>query len=391
MFKKQIPRGVVVLGLVSMCMDISSEMVHSLLPVFMTGVLGVSALAVGVVEGIAESTASIVKIFSGAVSDWLGKRKPLLLLGYGLATVTRPLFPLAQSLDAVLVARFTDRIGKGIRGAPRDALMADITPADMRGSAYGLRQSMDTIGAFMGPLISILLMLATMNDFRFVFAAAIIPAALAVLVIVFGVKEPEIAKLQEKKIFPLRRDQLALMPLSFWTIVVLGAVLTMARFSDAFLVLRAHDAGLGAAFLPVVFIIMNMVYTLFSWPAGIVADRIGKKTVLLSGIGMLIVADVVLSQADDIRMVFVGAVLWGAHMGLTQGILTAFVADQAPPHLRGTAFGIYHFVTGIALFFASLLAGLLWTEFSAHVTFEAGAAFAAIALAGFVFMPARYR
>lgn len=389
MSKKSIPKGVFMLGFVSMFMDVSSEMIHSLLPVFMTGVLGVSALAVGVVEGIAESTASILKIFSGAFSDWIGKRKPLLLLGYGLATLTRPLFPLANSIEAVLLARFTDRIGKGIRVAPRDALMADITPPEVRGAAYGLRQSLDTVGSIAGPLIAMILMLATFDNFRFVFTAAIFPAVIVIILIVFGVKEPEIPRLEEKRGFPLKKEQLSKLPPLFWMIAALGSVLMLARFSDAFLILRAHESGVRAAYLPIVLMVMNVIYMLVSWPAGILADRFGKKNVFLCGILALVMADFVLAHANTVDVVLAGAWIWGLHMGLTQGVVTAMIADQAPSHLRATAFGIYDFMTGIALFFASLIAGFLWKDFGPHFTFQAGAVFAVIALIGFLLMPGK--
>lgn len=383
---KTMPKGVVALGFVSMFMDISSEMIHSILPVFMMTVLGASALWVGIVEGISESTAAIVKIFSGAISDWIGKRKPLLLLGYGLATVTRPLFPIADSIHMVLLARFTDRIGKGIRVAPRDALLADITPTEIRGAAYGLRQSMDTIGAFTGPLLAILLMLWTANDFRFVFWAAMVPALLVLLIIVFAIKEPPRAKETEKKPFPLKKDQLKLLGRAFWFVTALGAILTLARFSDAFLILRGDSLGLSVAYAPAILIAMNLVYSLSAWPAGILSDHIGRTGMLACGIGVLIAADLVLALAAGPVMLFIGAGLWGLHMGLTQGILTAIVADTAPAHLRGTAFGMYNLMTGVALLVASVMAGALWKFWGPAPAFIAGAVFSAIALCGFLLL-----
>lgn len=380
---KNIPKGVFALGFVSMFMDISSEMIHSVLPLFLTTALGVSALSVGIIEGIAESTAAIVKIFSGAISDWIGKRKPLLLLGYGLALLARPLFPLADSFNTVLFARFSDRIGKGIRVAPRDAFLADITPAEIRGAAYGLRQSLDNIGAIIGPGIAMLLMVWTLNDFRFVFWMAIIPAIVAMLVIVFGIKEPVRQKTEEKRPFPLQKAQLKLLPLTFWLITLVAAVFTLARFSDAFLILRADSLGLGAAYAPVILIVMNIAYAASSWPAGILSDKIGRAGLLFSGLLVLAASDMVLAAASSSAFVFAGAALWGLHMGLTQGIVTAYIADVAPAHLRGTAFGMYNLLTGAALLLASVVAGWLWKDYGAGATFTAGAVFAALSLIGF--------
>lgn len=386
MSRTAMPKGVYALGFVSMFMDISSEMIHSLLPLFLTGVLGASALSVGILEGIAEATASIIKIFSGAVSDWIGRRKPLLLLGYGLATLTKPLFPLADSFATVLTARFIDRIGKGIRAAPRDAFLADITPEPMRGAAYGLRQSMDTMGAFIGPLAAMLLMIWTFNDYRTVFWIAVIPALIVIVIIVFGIREPERATAREKKTFPLKPDQLKLLSPVFWGVTAVASVLTLARFSEAFLILRGDSIGLGAAFAPAILIAMNVVYSLSAWPVGILSDRIGRQGLLVAGIAMLIIADMVLAYAHTPLLVFIGAGLWGLHMGLTQGIITAYVAGSVPAHLRGTGFGVYNFVTGVVLLLASVIAGYLWSAYGPVVTFVGGAAFSAISLLGFLVM-----
>lgn len=379
----KMPRGVIVLGFVSMFMDVSSEMVHSILPLFMVSVLGASALSVGFIEGVAESTAYIVKIFSGALSDWTRKRKPLLLLGYGLAAVTRPLFPLAENIHAVLVARFMDRIGKGIRAAPRDALLADITPPELRGSAYGLRQSMDTIGSFLGPLVAMVLMYLSADDYRFVFWMAAIPAAFVVLIIAFGVREPELPPLKERRKFPLAFDQLGSLNPGFWGVVAVGACLTLARFSEAFLVLRGDSVGLDAALAPAVLIVMNMVYSFSAYPVGILSDNIGKTTPFLFSICFLVVADLMLAFAAHPLMVFAGAALWGLHMGFSQGVLTAMVADHAPAHLRGTAFGLYNLVAGLAMFLASFVAGILWKFSGPAATFGAGAVFSLLSLCGF--------
>lgn len=380
---KGMPQGIVALGFVSLFMDVSSEMIHSLLPLFMTQALGLTALAVGVVEGVAESTASIVKIFSGSFSDWIGKRKPLLLAGYGLSALVKPLFPLAHSLDTVLLARFSDRVGKGIRVAPRDALVADITPQNARGAAYGLRQTMDTIGAFTGPALAIALMFLTADNYRFVFSVAVIPAVLVVLIIVFAIDEPA-SQTAAKKPFPLQKDKIRLLPRAFWMITALGAILTLARFSEAFLILRANTLHMNDALAPVIMIVMNVVYALCAWPAGALSDRIGKMGLLCAGIAALILADGVLAFAHGLPMLFAGVALWGLHMGLTQGIITAFVADQAPADLRGTAFGLHNLATGGALLLASVLAGALWAAFGPVATFITGAALSALSLCGMV-------
>ncbi len=382
----KLPRSVVMLGLVSFAMDLSSEMIHALLPLFLVTVLGASALSVGVIEGVAEATAAIARVFSGAISDWLGRRKPLLLLGYGLAALTKPLFPLATGISEVLFARFVDRIGKGIRGAPRDALIADITPPPLRGAAYGLRQSMDTAGAFAGPLLALALMAATADNFRLVFWFAVIPAFVCVALIVFGVHERtpahETGRPRASRPFPVQRSEIARLPRLFWKITALGTVLTLARFSEAFLLLRAESTGLAVTWAPAMLIVMNVVYAASAYPLGALSDRINRKTLLAGGIGLLIAADITLALAANAWDVGAGAALWGLHMGATQGLMTAIVADTAPGDLRGTAFGLFNLITGIALLAASVIAGMLWTLSGPAMTFYAGAVFAAVALAG---------
>ena len=378
----KVPRTVWALGFVSLCMDLSSELVHGLLPVFMTAVLGASMLAVGVVEGIAEATASIVKLFSGVLSDRVGRRKPLVVLGYALAAASKPLFPLAGSVPLVLVARFMDRVGKGIRGAPRDALIADVTPAEVRGAAYGLRQALDTVGAVLGPLAAIGLMLLLASDIRAVLWVAVVPAILSVVVLVLFVREPPATSTAHAN--PLSRTALGELTLRYWFVVALGAVFTLARFSEAFLVLRAQDLGMALAMVPIVLVVMNLAYTAIAYQAGLAADKGHRNHLLLWGLIALIAADLVIASFASLAALFAGVVLWGAHMGLTQGLLSALVADTAPAPLRGTAFGVFHLVSGVALLAASVLAGWLWSEHGAAATFAAGAAFAATALAGLV-------
>jgi MFS family permease len=378
----RVPRTVWALGFVSLCMDLSSELVHGLLPVFMTAVLGASMLAVGVVEGIAEATASIVKVFSGVLSDRLGRRKPLVVFGYALAAASKPLFPLAGSVLLVLVARFMDRVGKGIRGAPRDALIADVTPAEVRGAAYGLRQALDTVGAVLGPLAAIGLMILLASDIRAVLWVAVVPAILSVVVLVLFVREPPATPAGHAN--PVSRAALGELTLRYWFVVALGAVFTLARFSEAFLVLRAQDLGMALAMVPVVLVVMNVAYTAIAYQAGLAADKGYRNHLLVWGLIALIAADLVIASFASLAALFAGVVLWGAHMGLTQGLLSALVADAAPAPLRGTAFGVFHLVSGVALLVASVLAGWLWSEHGAAATFYAGAAFSATALAGLV-------
>ena len=370
------------LGFVSMFMDISSEMIHALLPVYMVTVLAAPVITVGIIEGVAEATASFTKLFSGALSDWWGARKPLAVLGYGLAAITKPVFPLVGSIGALFAARFVDRIGKGIRDAPRDALVTDLTPADMRGAAFGLRQALDTVGAFLGPAIAMTLMLLTSGNFTLVFWLAVPPAFISLGLIIFAVKEPACTPVM-KCGFPLNRETLAVMPRAFWGVTAMAAMFTLARFSEAFLILKGTSAGLPASLAPAVLIVMNIVYAAGAYPAGVLADRPGgRRRGLAISLICLIAADVVLAQAQDMALFALGIALWGAHMALSQGLLSALVADHAPAHLRGTAFGIFNLVSGASLLAASVIAGTLWDWAGPAATFQAGAAFAILALAG---------
>lgn len=368
-----VPKGVWALGLVSMFMDISSEMIHALLPIYMVTALGTSTLAVGVIEGIAEATAAITKIFSGSLSDWLGRRKELAVLGYGLAAFTKPVFPLASGLSWLITARFIDRIGKGIRGAPRDALVADIAPPELRGASFGLRQSLDTIGAFLGPILAIGLMLVTANQFTTVFWVAVIPAFLAFTLIAFAVHEPERPVELRRVVSPLSRSELARLGSHYWWVVGVAVVFTLARFSEAFLILRAQSVGLPIALIPAVLVLMNIVYAASAYPVGVLSDRMDRRVLLMGGLVLLIFADVALAMAASIGVVALGVVFWGLHMGMTQGLLTALVADAAPAELRGTAYGMFNLTTGIALLGASVMAGALWDACGPTVTFLVGA------------------
>jgi len=374
-----IPRSIWMLGFVSLFMDVSSELIHSLLPVFMVTSLGATALVVGLVEGVAEATALIVKVFSGTLSDYLGKRKALAVFGYGLGAISKPIFALAISVHWVFAARFMDRIGKGIRGAPRDALVADLTATQIRGAAYGLRQSLDTVGAFLGPLLGVGLMLLWAGDFRTVFWFAVIPAVIAVLLLIFGVEEPRTGTVRRNVTSPIRWQTLSDLGRAYWWVVAAGGVFTLARFSEAFLILRAQQQGLPDTYAPLVLVTMNVVYATAAYPMGKLSDRMSHSTLLGAGLVVLIVADLVLARAQGLAMVAIGVALWGLHMGMTQGLLATMVAGTAPAHLRGTAFGFFNLASGIAMLIASVLAGLLWDKLGAAVTFYAGAGFALLA------------
>jgi MFS family permease len=376
---RQIPRSIWALGLVSLLMDTSSEMVNALLPLYLVTVLGASTAIVGVIEGIAEATASTVKIVSGALSDRLGRRKPIVAAGYGLAAASKPIFPLAGSVAWIIAARFIDRVGKGIRDAPRDALIADISPAEIRGAAFGLRQSLDTAGAFLGPLFAILIMIATTGNFTIAFWIAVIPAVLSFAVVLLAVDEPE--PVADEIVRPsLSGAALARLGGPFWFLVGVATIFTLARFSEAFLLLRAQSVGFSPTLAPVVMLIMNIVYALAAWPAGRLSDRLGRDGLLLGGFAMLVVSDLMLAFASGGPAVAVAAAVWGLHMGLTQGLLASLVADTAPDDLRGTAFGVFNLVTGIGALAASIVAGTLWQLFGPTSTFLAGAAFTALAL-----------
>lgn len=379
---RNIPSGIWVLGFVSLLMDVSSELIHALLPVYLVTVMGASMVTVGIIEGIAEATASIVKIFSGAISDWLGKRKLLAVIGYGLAAFTKPVFPLAASISWVVAARFVDRIGKGIRGAPRDALVADIAPAHLRGASFGLRQSLDTVGAFLGPLLAMGLMWLTANNFQTVFWFAVIPAFLALGLLLFAVHEPERPEGLRKVRFPLSLPELKRLGSAYWLVVAVATVFTLARFSEAFLILRAQAAGLPLLLIPMVLVVMNIVYSMAAFPAGVLSDRYNRLTVLIIGFALLIAADLVLALSSSLVGIAIGVALWGLHMGVTQGLLATLVADTAPQDLRGTAYGVFNLSVGLALMAASILAGALWDSLGPQATFLAGAGFTALALVG---------
>ena len=385
MIQKGIPHTVWALGLVSLFMDVSSEMVHSLLPLFLVTVLGASATRVGFIEGIAEGTAMVVKIFSGALSDWFGKRKALVVLGYGLGAASKPLFALAPTVGLVFAARFIDRIGKGIRGAPRDALIADVTPPELRGAAYGLRQSMDTVGALLGPVLAMVILWASHGNYRLVFWIAGVPGIIAVATLIWGVKEPEARKARAPR-SPLHRNEIRELGTGFWLVTAFGALLSLARFSEAFLLLRADNVGLAPHFAPMLLVGLNVVYMLTAYPVGKLSDRIGRRGLLAGGIVALIVSDLILAAFGSVWGVLIGTAFWGLQMGLTQGLLAALVADSAPAGLRGTAFGMFNLAGGLATVAASMLAGWAWDRYGAPAPFYAGAVFCIGALGVYALM-----
>lgn len=388
--RRRVPLGIWLLGGVSLLMDTSSEMIHSLLPLFLVGTLGASATLVGLIEGVAEATALSVKVVSGTLSDVLGRRKGLTVAGYGLSALTKPLFALAPTVAAVAGARLLDRVGKGVRGAPRDALVADLAPPEARGAAYGLRQALDTVGALLGPLAAVGLMLLWANDLRAVFWVATVPAVAAVLLLALGVREPETSRPRPRS-NPIRRANLARLGRAYWWVVAIGAAFTLARFSEAFLVLRAEQVGMRLAFVPLVMVIMNLAYAATAYPFGRLADRTSHRALLAGGLVVLIAADLVLGLGADWTAVGVGVALWGVHMGMTQGLLATMVAAASPDDLRGTAFGVFNLVAGGAMLLASAIAGVLWDRLGAGATFHVGAGFAALALVGLALHGARTR
>lgn len=366
-------------------MDMSSETVHGLLPVFLVTILGAGATSVGFLEGITEGATLVVKVVSGPFSDWLGKRKRLVLLGYSMAAISKPFFALAPSFAWVFGARLFDRIGKGIRGAPRDAMIADLAPAHLRGRAFGLRQSLDTVGGFLGPLLAILLMRLTSNDYRQVFWLATVPAWICVALLFFGVQEKEPAREKGDR-NRIRVEDLGTFTRSFWLVAGAGALFQLARFSEAFLILRAKDVGLGDGYSPLVLIVMNVVYALFAYPIGRLSDRFRRERFLLAALIALCVADALLGWGKTLVTVLGGVAFWGLHLAFSQGILTALVADHCAPHLRGTAYGLFNLFSAAALLVASGMAGILWDHIGPRSTFLFGGVLALLSLFAFFFV-----
>ncbi len=375
------PSGILALGFVSMLTDLSSELIFSLLPVFLVSVLGTNALVIGLIEGFAESIALLIRIFSGMYSDYLGKRKTLAIFGYSFSALSKPLFALATNIGMVFLARFLDRIGKGMRGSPRDALIADIAPDNQYGAAYGLRQSLDTVGAIIGPLLALVLMIIWNNNFQAVFWVAVIPGVLSVLVLILFVQEP-VKPASAKPINPIQPKEIKKLSHAYWYVVIIGAIFTLARFSEAFLLLRAYQVGSPITWVPLILVVMYLMYSVSAYPFGKLADTINHSKLLIIGLFILITADLILAFSHSLMFIYIGSCLWGLHMGATQGLLAAMVAGTAPDDLRGTAFGFFNFICGIATLIASLLAGLLWDSFGSVFTFSIGALFCVVCLLG---------
>ncbi|HAT1612588.1 TPA: MFS transporter [Raoultella planticola] len=383
---RRIPGGVWIIGFVSLLMDVSSEMIHSLLPLFMATALGTPVVIIGLIEGLAEATALCVKVFSGVISDYIGKRKGLAVVGYGLGALSKPLFALASTSGMIFSARMIDRVGKGIRGAPRDAIVADVTPPEIRGAAYGLRQTLDTMGGFLGPLLAVGLMLLWSNDFRAVYWVAVVPAFLAVALLLFGLHEPR-TPVAAVRTNPVRKENLKRLGADCWWVIGLGGVFTLARFSEAFLVLRAQEVDIPLALIPLVMVAMNIVFSFTAYPFGRLSDSISHRRLLQMGLVVLIAADLVLALSHSWVGIIVGVALWGMHMGMTQGLLNTMIARTAPADLRGTAFGFFSLLSGAGLLIASLGAGLLWDIWGSASTFFAGAVICVLTLLLMHFVP----
>ena len=379
-----IPQNVWVLGIVSLLMDLSSEMILSILPIFLVTGLGVSVLTLGLIEGFAEGAASVIKAFSGMLSDYLKKRKILIVIGYGLSTLTKPFFALASTATWIFTARFVDRLGKGIRGAPRDSLIADSTSTKIRGAAYSLRQSLDTLGALLGPIIAIIILYLTTNNFRFVLWFAVIPAVLCIVVLIFGVKETTLKKnVLKKKSYFLFKNFSKITP-AIWLFFLTVFILNLGHFSEAFLLLRSQEIGLKVSFIPIVFVVMNVAYAIVAVPFGHLADKVGFFIPIVCGFLILVLSNIILALTNGIEWMFAGIIFWGIHLGMTQGLLLAIVAQLSPLELRGTSFGLLHAITGAALFVASLIAGYLWQYYNSGLIFIVSAIITSVGITFFI-------
>jgi MFS family permease len=368
----------------------SSAMIYGLLPVFMVRVLGISIASVGLIEGIAEAANSLIKFVSGAASDWIGRRKPLVVFGYTLSAVIKTIFPVAGTASAVLAARVIDRLGKGIRDAPRDAFLADFTAKEIRGEGFGLRLALAVAGFVVGPLIAIGLMKLSGDNFRLVFWIALIPAYLSIVVLLLTVKELPLNHDESPRRLPIRRGDIAALPAAFWWVIAIAGLLSLARFSQAFLVLKAFEVGVDAAFVPMVLVVMHLVFSVAAYPFGILADHLDRRLQLGIGTVILVSADVVLASASTIWMTALGAALWGLQLGVTQGLLGATIADVAPDRLRGTAFGVYDVAIGVGTFVASAGAGVLWMAGGSSIAFSVSACVATAAALMLVIQPVRH-
>jgi len=379
-----IPKNIWALGIVSLLMDLSSEMILSILPIFLVTGLGVSVLTLGLIEGFAEGIASMIKAFSGALSDYLKKRKILVVIGYGLSTLTKPFFALASTATLIFTARFVDRLGKGIRGAPRDSLIADSTSTKILGIAYSLRQALDTVGALLGPIFAIVILYLTTNNFRLVLWFAVIPAVLCIVVLVFGVKETSLKKnISSKKSYFLFKNFSKITPV-IWLFFLTVFILNLGHFSEAFLLLRSQEIGLKVSFIPIVFVIMNATYAIVAVPFGHLADKVGFFILIVYGFLILVLSDIILAFTNSIEWMLVGIIFWGIHLGMTQGLLLAMVAQLSPLEFRGTIFGLFHAIMGVALLIASLIAGYLWQYYNSGLIFIVSAIITSVGIMFFI-------
>lgn len=380
----RIPSTIWMLGLTSLFMDVSTEIVHSVMPIYLVTVLGASPMLVGAIDGVAEATASIMKVFSGALSDWVGRRKPLAIAGYGMAAITRPILPFASTVTEIFALRILDRIGKGVRVAPRDALVADHVRPEILGAAYGLRQGLDTIGALVGPIIAAIVLASSNNDFQWVFWVSCIPAALCVLIISLGVSEAARPADRPRPAFPLRPSQVRRLRGVFWGSMAIIMLLLIPRFSEGFLLLKAQQSGISVTWVPLLLAAVNLVAAPVSFPAGRLSDRIGRRHLVMSGFAVLVAAQLVLTVTDGPIGVLVGALFWGLHLGMTQGVLAAMIVDHAPADLRGTAFGVFHVASGLAVLVGSFGAGWIWDQLGSTTMFATAAAIGVAGLAALV-------
>ncbi len=374
-----LPATVWILGIASLLNDVSTEIIHSVLPLYMVTALGASFIAVGLLEGTAEALASVLKVGAGGLSDLLGKRKALVVSGYALSTLVKGCYALAGDMTMVMIARLGDRVGKGIRVGPRDALVADSTSPEQRGAAYGLRQSLDTVGAVIGPGLSFVLLSLWHMDYKNIFAIAIVPGIIAVLLLLIGVREPEKreSKSDDKK---LHKDLLKRLSPAYWSLVVVSFLFNLGNSSDAFILLKGKEAGLALGMVPLMLVVMNVFYAACAYPAGKLSDKLGRVAMLR--VGLLFYALVYLGFAfcNTQWQVWTLMALYGVQLGLTQGTLLALVSDVTDADTRGTAFGMISLVTGLALLPASLIAGFLWQNVGSWATFGAGTVCSVVAL-----------
>jgi len=383
-WRKGLTRNVIILGFVSLLNDGASEMIYPLLPVFLTAVLGAGPVALGIIEGIAESTASLLKLTSGYLSDRVRRRKGWIVAGYSISNVIRPLIAIATSWPQVLALRFSDRVGKGLRTSPRDAIIADSTPPEFRGMAYGFHRAMDHGGAIIGPLLATGLLLVLhdtpQENLKTVFLLSFIPGLLAVCLLFVGLREKPVDGPRPALSSGFNfRAAWAGMPAGFRKYLAIILAFTLGNSTDAFLLLRAQQLGVSIALLPAIWVALHVVKMGFSVPGGILSDRIGRKKVIVTGWIVYALVYGGFAFASSQWHVWALFMVYGVYFGLTEGVEKALVADFAPVHLRGSAFGLYHLIVGIGALPASLLFGLVWQKFGAAAAFGMGASLAMLA------------